>query len=69
LWPVNSDIFTADEFLSSYVTDRPEPVVQESGNDTGPSTLNPALSSPRSLEEIRPFPKAQPKAANNERRK
>jgi hypothetical protein len=25
LWPVNADIFRDDEYLSSYVTDRPEP--------------------------------------------
>jgi hypothetical protein len=68
LWPVNSDIFTADEFLSSYVMDRPEPAVQESGSDAGPSAST-ALSSPRSLEEIQPFPKAQPKSVNNKQLK
>jgi hypothetical protein len=30
LWPVNSDIFTEDEFLSSYIMDRSEPADQES---------------------------------------
>jgi hypothetical protein len=52
LWPVNSVIFTADEFFNSYIMDRPEPAVQKLGNDAGLSASTPALSSPRSQEEI-----------------
>jgi hypothetical protein len=28
LWPANADIFRDDEYLSSYVTDRPEAIDQ-----------------------------------------
>jgi hypothetical protein len=61
-------MFTA-ELLSSYVMDGHKPAVLKSGKDGGPSVLTPVLSSPRSLEEIGPFPKAQPKAINNKRLK
>jgi hypothetical protein len=30
LWPHNSDIFTADQIISTYVIDRPERAVQKS---------------------------------------
>jgi hypothetical protein len=40
LWPVNSKIFIATEFLSSHVMDRPEPAIQKSGNDAGPSIIS-----------------------------
>jgi hypothetical protein len=68
LWHVNSDIFTV-VLLSSYIMDNHRPAVWKSGNDAGPSVLTPVLSSPRFLEEIQPFAKAQPKAINNERMK
>jgi hypothetical protein len=64
LWHVNSDMFTA-ELLSSYVMDNHKPAVWESGKGGRPSVLTPVLSSPRSLEEIGPFPKA----VNNEQLK
>jgi hypothetical protein len=68
LWHVNSDMFTA-ELLSSYVMGKHKPAVWKSGKDGWPSVLTPGLSHPRSLEEIQPFPKAHPKAINNERLK
>jgi hypothetical protein len=33
-WPVNADIFRHDEYLSSYVTDRPEPTDQLTAPET-----------------------------------
>jgi hypothetical protein len=34
LWPVNADIFSDNEYLSSYVTDRPEPTDQLTAPET-----------------------------------
>jgi hypothetical protein len=86
LWLVNADIFRDDEYMSSYVTDRPEPTDQLTAPETHqmpainvnvllhpsetdqqvagkslstPSTSKTTETSPKSLEEIRPFPKAQ----------
>jgi hypothetical protein len=47
--------------------DGSELAVQESGKDAEPCASTSALSSLRSLEEIQPFSKAQPKAVNNKR--
>jgi hypothetical protein len=48
-----------------FIRDRPEPAVQKSGNDAGPSASIPAPSFPGYLEKVRPLTKAQPKAVNN----
>lgn len=64
--PFDRDIFTDKDFLSSYVTDRPNPdhsetVVDQQLNETimnSPSTSNAQSSNFVSPEVLRPFPKA-----------
>lgn len=70
--PFNRNIFTDDDFLSSYVSDRPDPTLVQSAinpplppalpstsTDTMPSTSH--ISEIVSPEQIRPYPKAGPK--------
>ena len=73
IWPYNCDIFGDDEFLSSFVTDRPDPLLCSNNLDK-PSTsytraINKETESPKTLEEIRPFPKAGPRKESNRGRK
>jgi len=69
-WPVNRDVFTEDEYLSSYVTDRPNPEEMPS-NTTSTTSQEPVVldKSPVttsggplltlvSPEQLKPFPKA-----------
>ena len=71
LYPLNPSIFREDEYLSSFVTDKPMPGVQaEKAQEDiigGPS--NESSRSQRLLEEIRPFPKAQMSKPSRKRRK
>lgn len=107
LWPVNPHIFREDEYLSSYVTDRPDPgstpgdahvdddlleinlpstsqpeeltsasseknmPSQSAQPVVGPTTPTNIVSmiSPKSIEEIRPHPKAGPRRLNKRGRK
>lgn len=77
--PLNENIFTDDEFLSSFVTDRPfsdephnevtqgaEPHNMEASNLPGPFNSQVLASSPRFItpEAITPFPKAAPRQQN-----
>lgn len=79
IWPLNSNIFTDDEFLTSYVTDRPNPVKEplplvensvasssEISGQTTPTKL-PKAKEHFTPEEIRPFPKAPPRIAQSAR--
>jgi hypothetical protein len=75
IWPYNEDIFEDHEFLSSFVTDRPNP--QEIDDHLKPSGCNiqplvpniiekPKIQTP---EEVRPFPKAEVRKLASRRRK
>ncbi|KAJ4449348.1 hypothetical protein ANN_00746 [Periplaneta americana] len=79
IWPLNSNIFTDYEFLTSYVTDRPNPVKEplplvensvasssEISGQTTPTKL-PKAKEHFTPEEIRPFPKAPPRIAQSAR--
>ncbi|KAJ4430929.1 hypothetical protein ANN_19522, partial [Periplaneta americana] len=79
IWPLNSNIFTDDEFLTSYVTDRSNPVKEplplvensvasssEISGQTTPTKL-PKAKEHFTPEEIRPFPKAPPRIAQSAR--
>lgn len=74
IWPYNRNVFRDDEFMSSYVTDRPSTSVSipneisaETSEETPASTET--LTSPTTLETIRPFPKAGPRKVSNRGRK
>ncbi|XP_046393584.1 uncharacterized protein LOC124161317 [Ischnura elegans] len=69
--PLNEDIFQEDEFLSSYVSDRPDPALNP-GERHEPLQL---VSKPSTSEEptispvmIRPFPKALPRKGTSKGR-
>lgn len=75
IWPYNKAIFHEDEFLTSYVTDRPLPEPDIEGNhQPGPSDQSHTTPKTPTLakktnesrisltpEEIAPFPKAKPR--------
>ena len=74
IWPINENIFTDAEFLSSSVTDRP--VVNSATSDTptaSTSSSNREIDSGRngdiSPADIRPFPKAAPRSSQRGGRK
>lgn len=46
LWPVNSNIFTEEEYLQSYITDRPEAITPKLVSDSGASTSSEAPKIP-----------------------
>jgi hypothetical protein len=52
-WPFNRDIFTEDEFLSSYVTDRPRAIsASETVSETGVVAENALSSKPIVCETV-----------------
>lgn len=69
IWPVNENVFGDDEFLSSYVSDRPfnAELLMEAGPSTSIIEIEPTPavttnnSSMVSPIDIRPFPKAGPR--------
>lgn len=80
IFPLNSNNFSEDDFLTCYVSDRPADRKNEeattSFGDTSisscislPSTSTPIVDSPISPESVRPFPKAMPLQNPVQRRK
>lgn len=80
LWPFNQHIFAEHEYFASLVTDRPNPesrLTSENAPCVGPSDSvistpqdKPTMiETPKSLEEIRPFPKAERKNITKKGRK
>ena len=78
IWPFNPDIFTEDEFLPAFSTDRPNPENEmhidqpnsENAIQPGPSRgENQNENVNVSLEEVRPFPKAGPRTGKRRGRK
>lgn len=68
--PLNVDIFTDDDFLSAYSTDRPEPNLHQTADQNPePSTSTCHNNSVLSPEFIRPFPKAAPRKPTTRGRK
>jgi hypothetical protein len=66
-WPFNRNIFNDDEFMSSYVTDRPDPQQQSlpvvEPIDLNESSARPAadqlsVNTVKTPEQVKPFPKA-----------
>lgn len=61
IWPFNNDIFDDDKFLSSYVTDKPNPLlVLPTVQQQSTSPLINTKKSAQIPEAIRPFPRAGP---------
>lgn len=78
IYPLNADIFTDDEFLSSYVTNRPDTVhTKEAIQDTTdkivlntPEALpKPSTSVTVTPQELQPFPKAGARKEGSQRGK
>lgn len=78
IWPLNRHIFQEYEFMSSSVTDRPDPnvEVQQSNEGSGPSNqaVTPSGQTETGLnhispEMIRPYPHAAPRTMQNRGRK
>ena len=84
-WPVNRNVFSDDEYLSSYVTDRPDPTLAVSinantqdttlddsrGEPSSPTHVSNSISSPPAVtpEQVRPFPKAEARKTTGRSRK
>lgn len=61
IWPINENIFGDHEFLSSYVTDRPQTPTTDGQQPVEVIHNQPSTSNPYEIvspEQIRPFPKA-----------
>ena len=68
--PFNANNFTDEDFLASYVTDRPFTSPVPSGGDgAGGSTVSGSGAHPKTPEMIRPFPQAPPRKQSVGRRK
>lgn len=62
---VQESVNVADQPLSAQTDEPLASKASEENVPAGPSESTPALSPPRSSEEISPFLKAQPKGGNN----
>lgn len=75
IWPVNENIFSDDEFLSSSVTDRPlvDLATPDRSTANTPSTSREIVGISRngviSPEDVRPYPKAAPRSSQRGGRK
>ena len=79
IWPYNPDIFKEKDFLTSAVTDRPVPDALDSvetGNNLAETPITSGSehsSTPFSVtvtpEQVRPYPKANPRVLSGEGRK
>lgn len=75
--PFNPDIFDESDFLSSYVTDRPDPTIpntsEATSSSTDPATLEQSshvpVAVPVTPEAVRPYPKAGPREKKASSRK
>lgn len=78
IWPFNENIFGEDEFFSSNVTDRPltthitgncKYLPGSSKDESLAAITNPQVRTIQTPEQLRPFPKAAPRANTNRGRK